>query len=187
MYVILSESFAVERRDTTSMYAITNARDVHIFQIFDFDCNTTMLLSPRRGMLFVRLQPISLDWSDRVRTELIAETWTIFFLHQKGGPTHTGDANETRAGGIELRRLTGIDSRARSRENARSSLILATLGNPFDRAIDIQTDERHVRNAFVIKSWLRIEIVGAPQRQRTTRWTFRGWCIRMQGTGGASF
>jgi len=66
---------------------------------------------------------------------------------------------KTRGDDIALRRLTGYRflreraelANARALQNGRAirSRRSATLGNPFDRGIDIQADERHVRKAFV--------------------------------------
>lgn len=95
----------------------------------------------RTGVLFVRLQPYRS--TDLTEPGPIAETRTIFFS------PHRARGQKRNAGRrIELRRLTDIDLRARSRElwktYGRSSFDPATLGNPFDRAIDNQADERHV-------------------------------------------
>jgi len=145
----------------------------------------------RPGVLFVRLQPYRLTGSDRLRKHE-----QFFFLHRKGGPTRTaqGDANGNARGATY--RVTPFNgyrfasAKSRALKSARSSPrpghIRESLWSHY-RA-DIQADERHVRNAFVISNRDSAS-KSSPLRRSTTHWTFRGWCTRTcsAGTGGALF
>lgn len=110
----------------------------------------------------------------------------FFFLHRRGVKgwvdAHRARGCERYARGAAYRvtpfngyRFASAKSRKRSlwKAHGRSSVVLATLGNPFDRVIDIQADERHVRNAFVISNRDSASKL-SPQRRSAARSTFRG-------------
>lgn len=128
------------------------------FQIFDFDCNTTMLLSSRRA--FCTIPAISLDRPRRAgpnRTDC-GNMDNFFFSPSKGckradlrAHRAQGDANGNACG--TAYRVTSFNGYrfAKSRKRTLKNAHGRTLGNPFDR-VDIQADERHVRNALVISN-----------------------------------
>lgn len=156
IYAVLFGSFAVRHDEHVCNYK--RARRPYFFK-YSISIVTRQCYF-RPDVLFVRLQPYrSTDLTEPDRRLRKHEQ---FFFPPPDGSMGRGEADwRTPRRGmraerrIELRRLTGIDSRARSHESAARSggpIVPrpATLGNPFDRAIDIQADGCYVRNAFVI-------------------------------------